>query len=202
MIKIALATIFVLGLSWPHSTWAVNWEAMGANNEGVEMLMEDRNFEAYEKFVESLAAAPFQAAVHFNLGLAFLKNKEREQALREFKTLGEKARDPRLRFQALFNAALIESMEKKFDQALELYQKALALRPESDKVKTNIELLIKRQMQMQKQKKKQQKKKQKGGGGSGEPDKSEEGESKEKEKEEKEEKDGEGGGRGRKKQKR
>lgn len=112
------------------------------NNEAAESLKNERNGEAYRTLVDALAQAPFQAELHLNLGLAFERNGEKEKALAEYANVAKNSDRPEYRFQALFNAARLKGEMKKIDEALELYQQALELDPESVEVKTNIELLL------------------------------------------------------------
>lgn len=112
------------------------------NNEAAESLKNERNGEAYRALIDGLAQAPFQEELHLNLGLAFERNGEKEKALAEYAGVAKSSANPAYRFQALFNAARLKGEMKKIDEALELYQQALGLVPDSEEVKTNIELLL------------------------------------------------------------
>lgn len=136
--------------------------AVRDNNQGIEYLKGEENYQAYQKFIEGLAKAPFQPELHLNLGLSFVANEEFEKALKEFKMAAKLAADnENLQFQALFNAAQSAGQEGDIAQALELYQQALELYPDSQEVKTNIELLWKGQQGKGKGKKENQDQKQK-----------------------------------------
>lgn len=104
-------------------------------------------FKAYKLILEALKDAPFNPAIRGNLGLAFELNEEKEKALKEFKAANKYAElsdDDELKFISRFNLARAYGVEK-IDLALETYQKALELKPDSIEVKTNIELLLQQQ---------------------------------------------------------
>ena len=136
----------LLALMIPAGSEASELSGIWRNNSGVKDFKDEKAGEAHEKFAKSLSDLPFEAAVHFNLGTTFLARKEYEKALQELRTTGELAKDnPTLQFLSYFNAAHAATAMKKVDQALQLYQEALALAPDSKEVKTNIELLTQQQ---------------------------------------------------------
>jgi Ca-activated chloride channel homolog len=112
------------------------------NNDAVKLLESEKNFEAYKTLTDGLAEAPFQEELHLNLGFAFERNSDPEKALLEYQSVARNSKNPALKFQALFNAARVKGEQKKVDEALDLYQQALELDPESKEVKTNIEILL------------------------------------------------------------
>ena len=117
------------------------------NNQGVQRFTKKRPVEAFDRFNNALADLPFSPEVHYNLGTAFLENKEYEKALSEYQqsmTLvrGQSKRELEVRFKALFNSAIALTELKRVDEAIDHYQKALEIIPDSVEVKTNIELLV------------------------------------------------------------
>ncbi|MEQ1876666.1 MAG: tetratricopeptide repeat protein [Bdellovibrionia bacterium] len=112
------------------------------NNEAVKLLESEKNFEAYKTLTDGLADSPFQDELHLNLGFAFERNGEKAKALAEYEQVAKTSPNLEFRFQALFNAARLQGEAKKIDEALKLYQQALELAPDSNEVKTNIELLL------------------------------------------------------------
>lgn len=118
------------------------------NREGVRAFTEERGTDAYNYFAQSLAEIPFSPEAHFNLGTTYYANKEFEKAQKEFEQaadLAKAANNPEAEFLSHFNAAVSSTEEKKIDEALDSYQKALAIKPDSVEVKTNIELLTQSQ---------------------------------------------------------
>ena len=116
------------------------------NNQGVKNYMQEKPVEAFRDFSEALADLPFVPEAHFNLGNAFLVNKEFDKATREYREAirlapGDSERAKEIRFRGLFNSAVALTEQKRVDEALEAYQSALEIRPNSVEVKTNIELL-------------------------------------------------------------
>ncbi|USN47529.1 MAG: hypothetical protein H6626_00070 [Pseudobdellovibrionaceae bacterium] len=98
--------------------------------------------DAHKRLIEALMYEPFMPLLHFNLAQVYSVNGESEKALNEYNTV---INDPQtkleLKFLARFNAGNEASRAGKIDLALEHFQAALAINPESIEVKTNIELL-------------------------------------------------------------
>jgi Ca-activated chloride channel family protein len=116
------------------------------NNEGVRKFGSKNSAQAFEDFTGALSDLPFSGEVHFNIGNSFLIRREYEKALSEYgqaekNAAGDSRRERETRFRALFNKAVALTELKKTDEALEAYQKALGIYPESVETKTNIELL-------------------------------------------------------------
>lgn len=158
-----MSLIFCLFSFFANEASASWWEALKKNNQGVENFEKEQYPDANKNFIEALSEDPFASEVHVNLGLTFEKNKEVEKALSEYLVAKDSAVSAETRFYALFNAARILGELQKYAPALQLYQSALDLRPDSLEVKTNIELLIQQAQQQQQQ----------GGGGSKDKDKKE-----------------------------
>jgi Ca-activated chloride channel homolog len=121
---------------------ALTPEIIRKNNEAVKLLESEKNFEAYKALTDGLVEAPFQDELHLNLGFAFERNGDKDKALSEYQGVAKKTLNPQFKFQALFNAARLQGEKKKIDEALDLYQQALEINPESQETKTNIELLL------------------------------------------------------------
>ncbi|MES2856468.1 MAG: tetratricopeptide repeat protein [Bdellovibrionota bacterium] len=116
------------------------------NNSGVKKFTQEKPVEAFEDFADALAELPFTPEAHFNLGNAFFAMKEPDKAISEFNEAirlapGDSERAKDVRFRALFNKASTLAELKKVDEALEVYQQALDILPDSKETKTNIELL-------------------------------------------------------------
>lgn len=121
---------------------ATNLSAIAPNNRGVEALRAENEFKAYKNLVDAAAADSFDPTIHLNLGLTYMRNKEPEKALQEFKLAEELAGDkPDLQFMARFNQGVVLTEKSEIDGALAAYQAALELNPQSQETKTNIELL-------------------------------------------------------------
>ncbi len=140
--------ISALVLSFSSQSHANELKGMLKNNEGVVKFMDKRPAESFDAFTDALAEVPFSGAVHFNLGTAFLANKEIDKAVSEYKAAIELSRtnsayDREIRFRSLFNVGVALTEQKKIDEALEAYQAALSVKPDSVETKHNIELLTK-----------------------------------------------------------
>lgn len=118
------------------------------NHEGSEHLEKQSFPSATEKYLEALRFDPFIGALHLNLGLSFEGGEQAEKALQSYKeseSLALQDEDMGLVFMARFNQGQLLGKAKRVDEALEAYQKALEIIPNSLEVKTNIELLIQSQ---------------------------------------------------------
>jgi Ca-activated chloride channel family protein len=117
------------------------------NNAAVKELETEKAFAAEKLFLKALANDPFRHELRFNLGNAYLVQKKYDRALKDYESvvrqnpIGQSAEQDSLRFKALFNGAIAAQELKNNDKALEMYQKALEIDPNSIEVKTNIELL-------------------------------------------------------------
>lgn len=139
---------------------ADEWRGVRRNNQGHRALEQGRVSESLDALSQSLIDLPFRAEVHYNLGRAFEAAKEPLKAKSSYElALKYGARDE-VKFRTLFNLARMTAEESKdpskVDEALDLYQQALAIRPNSVETKHNIELLVNQAAQ--------------GGGGEGEND--------------------------------
>ncbi|MGZ6447035.1 MAG: tetratricopeptide repeat protein [Pseudobdellovibrionaceae bacterium] len=153
----ALSTLF---LSWsglmkvpslPHV------KSLILNRQGNQQLKAQNYSSAFETYVKTLEFDPFAAEIHLDLGLTYEGQQQPEKAMPSYENALKYAQSNEMKFISLFNQAQLLGKDKKIDEALELYQKALAFDPTSKEVKTNIELLI--QMQQQQQKNDQEDKK-------------------------------------------
>ncbi len=137
-IKISLISLVIF---YGPSVWAHSPSTVNNNNKGVESLLNEETQEAYRHFLKALTTEPFQSQVRINLGLVFEANKEFDKAYNEYMAAYRYANSDEERFIALFNAGNALKEAKKIDLALEVYQRALEIQPDSKEVKTNIELL-------------------------------------------------------------
>ncbi len=116
------------------------------NNSGVRKFAGKNAAQAFEDFTGALGDLPYAGEVHFNIGNSFLIQREYEKALSEYQQAiktspGDSARGLETRFRSYFNSAIALTEMKKNDAALENYQRALEISPDSVETKTNIELL-------------------------------------------------------------
>lgn len=118
------------------------WSALRGNREGLRALKAENPSAALEGFAGGLSAAPFEPALHMNLGLTLDLLKRPEDALKSYENAEKFATEQELAFAARFDRGELLGRAKKIEEALAAYQSALELKPESVEVKTNIELLI------------------------------------------------------------
>lgn len=136
-----LATVTVLGVS--AQSWADSLSAIHENNVGVEQIENERPREAEATFLKALTEDPFNAEIRYNLGTSYLMQKKFDRALKEYQAvLRQKDLHPELAFVANFNAAIAAQELNNVDLALDHYQAALMVKPDSLETKKNIELLL------------------------------------------------------------
>lgn len=143
---VAAFIIVILLIAKPVS--AGELKGIWLNHEGVRAFKEERGNDSHNYFAQSLAEMPFSPEAHFNLGTTYFINKEFDKAQKEFEQaaqLAKRMNNAEAEFASRFNAAIAASEAKQIDAALESYQRALEVKPDSLEVKTNIELLVRSQ---------------------------------------------------------
>jgi tetratricopeptide (TPR) repeat protein len=144
--KIFITYLMTGLIGLPLAAQANDLRGIIRNNEGVARTGKGKSMEAYDKFTKSMVDLPFSGTVHYNLGNTFLANKEFDKALSEYQqairmSSPQDKNTRSTRFNALFNSAIALTELKRVDEALQSYQMALEIEPDSVETKTNIELL-------------------------------------------------------------
>lgn len=141
---------FATSMVVPATLQANDLRGIWQNNQGVRKFDGKRSVEAYDRFNDAMVDLPFSPEVHYNLGNSFLTNKEYDKALNEYSqatrfSTGNSKKERDTRFKALFNSAVVLTELKRIDEAIDQYQRALEINPDSIETKTNIELLAQSQ---------------------------------------------------------
>ncbi len=129
-------------LSFSSQAHADEFKGVRQNNKAVGNFKEERFVEALDGFTKSLSELPDSAEVHYNVGVGFMANKDDAKALTEFDVALKSNLSAEIAFKANFNRAVIFQGQKKVPEALDAYQRALEVKPDSVETKHNIELLI------------------------------------------------------------
>jgi Ca-activated chloride channel family protein len=131
--------LFVLLVS---PAFALSPQAVQNNNAAVSQFENKNYYPAYQGFLRGLAKEPFTPLIHLNLGRAYQQNEEYDKALQEYDVIQRlPGVDRDTQFKAYFNSGTVAASQNKIPEALDYYQKALAIDPQSVETKTNIELL-------------------------------------------------------------
>lgn len=138
-------SIFFMG----YSSFALGPRVVEKNNRAIKNLEKENLMESFQSMAEVVSEHPYEAKLHYNLGAVLEKMGESKKSSQEFLSATKLTEDKELLFSAYFNAATTlgfgkmdeKEKEKNIDEAIQLYQKALELNPESIEAKTNIELL-------------------------------------------------------------
>ncbi len=124
------------------SIFAENPSLVYKNNKAVGMFTDEKLIDSKIQLEKEVVNYPKAGALHYNLGVVHENSKEPEKAIKEYLSTANSTEDQNLKFQSLFNAARVYGEQKNIPSALKYYQAALDIRPESEEVKNNIELLF------------------------------------------------------------
>lgn len=116
-------------------------------------IKNERFEDALAKYYVLLEKEGERGGTHSNIGVILNTVQKPEEALKSLlhaAKLAEAAKEPELLFQVRYNLGVYFGAQKKVPEALEHYQTALDLLPDSKETKTNIELLIQQQQKDQK----------------------------------------------------
>ena len=141
----ALLVFFVFVLCSSQVKAIYELEDIWYTNRAVDHMKQKKMTEAFDEFALLLSEKPFHPLFQYNMGAAFIGVEQYEKAKQMFEELLKLSPlPPVVEFAAYYNLGVLHALEGgDIDQALENYQKALALNPESIEIKTNIELLFK-----------------------------------------------------------
>ncbi len=117
---------------------------------------------AETEYRKALNKRPTDLKWNYNLADALYKQKHFDEAASKFNELGEKMENPVEKARAYHNLGNSDLMQKKIDESIESYKKALRENPSDLNTKYNLayaQMLKKKQQQQQKQNKKQNKNK-------------------------------------------
>lgn len=115
------------------------------NNRAVDTFFQKKVLEAHDQFTQLLIEQPYHPLYRFNMGTAFIGVEETKKAIKMYEeVLKMQPLPPEIEFASNFNLGVLYGTKENFnlDRALEHYQAALAITPDSQEVKNNIELLF------------------------------------------------------------
>jgi len=115
------------------------------NRQAVKFLNGKNNEASQQELLEAFQYDPYQPELHLNLGLNLELRQDTEKALQQYGTAERYAENPFQKFVSRFNRAQLLGRQKKTEEALQEYQRALEIAPTSKEAKTNIELLMQSQ---------------------------------------------------------
>ncbi len=128
---------------------------------GREKVLEgNRNFskedydKALELYREALQESPDSPAIRFNLGDAFFKQEEMEDAADSF-SQALQSEDPEIKSRAQYNLGNSLFRQGKLQESLSAYREALKLAPGDRDAKHNLEFVLKQLQEQQQQQKNQ-----------------------------------------------
>lgn len=135
-------TIIALALLFALPAQARSLRAYLDNSAGLRHFKEKLFFQSYRDFLKAIEQDPLNPDLQNNLGITFMVSEEWAKAEKAFMSAYDLAKgDKEREFMALFNIAIARAQGGNIDGALQAYQRALEIDPDSLEVKTNIELL-------------------------------------------------------------
>ena len=119
------------------------------NNKGVFSVERKDPVQARQSFLNALLENPGSKVFRYNLSISNIVNEQLKEALNEINALEGLYKKKEIKksdyddlFKIYFAKGFLYGLIQKTDDALEYYQKALRIKPDSLKVKQNIELLV------------------------------------------------------------
>lgn len=143
-----LLAILLLSIMAQQGAWGQTTPSILAylNNKKASSLLKENKFDqAKDLFLKALKADPKGLEILLNLGIAYEGSGALDQALSAYATVEKLSDDPATKFMASFNIGQLKAKQKKIDEALADYQRALSYNSLSIETKTNIELLLQSQ---------------------------------------------------------
>lgn len=143
--------LFYTSFGWSHSL-----DLIYQNNSAVRQFNAEKKMQAYEEFLATLLVAPEDPVVQFNVGSSLQAFGDVEKSEKLYKQLllsidqhlklslpkEEQQEWLKVKFAVLYNLGVFYQSKSEIDLALDSYQKALELLPDSKEVKTNIEMMF------------------------------------------------------------
>lgn len=122
------------------------------NNKGAFSVYRQESLEAQKHFVTALLENPYSPVFRYNLSISNMMAEQLSDALKELDALeaSYKARknikeDLQQIYKIYFAKAFVYGLIQNVDAALDYYQRALRIKPDSLEIKKNIELLVQQQ---------------------------------------------------------
>lgn len=112
------------------------------NQVAVQEFKKGSVTDSQNNFLQALTIDPFIGELHVNLGLTYQALEQKDSAVQAYESAEKWGRNPEVIFNSRFNQGVLRGLNKQVDIALNDYQRALEVKPESIETKTNIELLV------------------------------------------------------------
>lgn len=117
--------------------------------KGNELYREKKFDKAIETYQKAIQSKENNSVVGFNLGNAFYKNGNNEQAINHYNDIIKRTTDEHLKQNAFYNKGVVLQKENKLNEAIEAYKNALLLNPNDQEARQNLQRILQQQKQQQ-----------------------------------------------------
>ncbi len=130
-----------------------SYESDRLNNKSAKKLVKKKNFEAYEGFLAALSHAPYNPLYRLNLSLSQAAREDLDKSIQELRLMerwlekNPSHYPPEVQFEIFYNLGTLLGLNQQVEPALDIYQRALKLRPGDAKIRNNIEVFLTQQSQ-------------------------------------------------------
>jgi Ca-activated chloride channel homolog len=137
--------LILIGIAFSGCGVEVDPRTLWQNYIAVKEFEKGSVTDSQRDFLEALKIDPFIAELHANLGLTYQALQLGDAAVQSYESAEKWGRNPDVIFISRFNPGVLRGQNKQIDLALNDYQRALEVKPNSLETKTNIELLVQNQ---------------------------------------------------------
>ena len=117
-----------------------------AGHPGVDAYNNQEFLAAKESFIDALKQSPDNANIKYNLGNAYFKSNDYENAIQAYTEALNQEKNNDDQYKILYNIANAKAAQNKTEDAVKWYKKALSLNTNHMKSKQNMELILRQQM--------------------------------------------------------
>lgn len=125
--------------------------------EGNQQYSRQQYKEAEATYARGLEIAPDHIKLRFNRANTLVRLSRLDDALKEFDDIAFKTNDNELKGKAYYNRGVVYSGQKKLDESITAYKKALMMNPADTQARENLQKALQEQKKKQPQKKEENK---------------------------------------------
>ena len=151
MKKSIIVLLFITAASHAHAD-----KASRANSKGIETYKNGDYQESVRHFTDALVERPESPVLRFNRGTALAAEKNHEEAASELLSAEKSMKTPDGSAAAMYNAANSLAAGNSLEDAVTLYKQGVKLDQQSEDIRHNLELVMRKMQDKDQQEQKQQ----------------------------------------------